>query len=44
MPWKVIHELYWRDELIINPGKANSNLKISDNPNPIDPPIKPDMI
>ena len=28
----------------INPGKANSNRNIIDNPKPIDPPINPDII
>ena len=44
IPWKVIQELYWREEQIRNPGKANSNLIIIDNPNPKEPPIKPDNI
>ena len=44
IPWKVILGLYWRDEHGINPGKANSNRKIIDNPKPIDPPINPDII
>lgn len=43
-PWKVIQELYCIDEHIRNPGNANSNLNISDNDNPIDPPIKPNII
>ena len=44
IPWKVILGLYWRDEHGINPGKANSNRNIIDNPKPIDPPINPDII
>ncbi len=28
----------------INPGKANSNRKIIDNPKPIEPPISPDKM
>lgn len=36
-PWKVIHELYCREEHIINPGKANSNLTINDSEDPIIP-------
>ena len=44
IPWKVILELYWRDEDNINPGKANSNRNIIDNPKPIDPPIKPNIV
>ena len=40
----VILELYWRGEHSINPGKANSNRNIIDNPKPIDPPINPDII
>lgn len=44
IPWKVILGLYWRDEDGINPGKANSNRIIIDNPIPIDPPINPDII
>ena len=43
-PWKVIHELYCREEHIINPGKANSNLTINDSEDPIIPPIKPPII
>lgn len=31
-PWKVMQVLYWREEHIRNPGKANSNRIISDNP------------
>ena len=30
IPWKVILELYWRNEHSINPGKANSNRNIFD--------------
>jgi hypothetical protein len=37
-------ELYCSDEHIINPGKANSNLNIIDNPKPIDPPNNPAII
>ena len=44
IPWKVILELYWRGGQSINPGKANSNRNIIDNPNPIDPPINPVII
>ena len=44
IPWKVIQELYWREEQIRNPGKANSNLIIIDNPKPKEPPIKPATI
>lgn len=44
IPWKVIQELYWRDEHIIYPGKANSNRIIIGNPKPIEPPINPDII
>ena len=44
IPWKVIQELYWREEQIRNPGKANSNRIIIDIPNPNEPPIKPDKI
>ena len=36
IPWKVILALYWRDEHGINPGKANSNRNIIDNPKPIE--------
>ena len=36
IPWKVILGLYWRDEHIINPGKASSNRNIIDNAKPID--------
>ena len=39
----MIQELYCIDERIRNTGKANSNLNISDNDNPIDPPIKPNI-
>ena len=39
-----IIELYWRDELIKNPGKANSNLDINDDPWPKEPPINPDIM
>ena len=44
IPWKLILELYWRDEHSINPGKANSNRNIIDNPKPIEPPINPVII
>ena len=44
IPWKVILQLYWRGGHSINPGKANSNRNIIDNPKPIDPPINPDII
>ena len=44
IPWKVIVGLYWRLEHEINPGKANSNRKIIDNPKPIEPPISPDKM
>jgi len=41
IPWKVIKELYWREEQIINPGKVISNLINIDNPIPNDPPNIP---
>ena len=44
IPWKVILGLCWRGEHNIDPGKANSNRNIIDNPKPIDPPINPDII
>ena len=44
IPWKLILGLYWRDEHSINPGKANSNRNIIDNPKPIEPPINPVII
>ena len=34
-------ELYCNEEHIIKPGKASSNLNISDKLNPINPPINP---
>ena len=44
IPCKVIIELYWREEHIMNPGKTSSNLNINDKLKPINPPIKPDKI
>ncbi len=44
IPWKVILGLYWRDEHVINRGKANSNRNMIDKPKPIDAPINPDII
>lgn len=44
IPWKVIIELYCIDEDKIYPGNANSNRNNTDNANPIEPPIKPNII
>ena len=44
IPWKVIFELYWKDEHKINPGKVNSNRNIIGKLKPINPPIDPNII
>ena len=44
IPWKVIKELYWKEEQRRNPGKAISTLIMIDIAIPKDPPIIPEHI
>ena len=37
-------ELYCRDAEMRNPGRLSSRRKIIDKPNPIEPPINPEII